>query len=257
MSLETEYREGFEAVYYAADEPDADRMIEFLQYSGIEDTFAIHNKSTGSYEVHVKSKQYNKAHDLVLTMAEEELEQEDDAAAETEDSIEDTEEEAADSILYSSTKEKYKDNLSSAYTFLVCGIIGLIVLLLHDFGIVHIFSVSGASNILLNVVTGGMFLGFIIIALLDFRYSKKLKKIVAEEAVLSEEILEYLTNTLTAEEIDSRYDGSLIAEEAKYFHRTAVIKELLEEKYTDMKADFVTHVIDQFYAKTFGTKITE
>lgn len=37
--------------------------------------------------------------------------------------------------LYESSTDKYKDNLSSAITFFVCGGIGIILMILNDIGI--------------------------------------------------------------------------------------------------------------------------
>ena len=56
--------------------------------------------------------------------------------------------------LYESTDDKYKDNLSSAITFFVCGAAGIIILILNDIGILK-FVTKGSSNfILVNVVLG-------------------------------------------------------------------------------------------------------
>ena len=40
--------------------------------------------------------------------------------------------------LYESSTDKYKDNLSSAITFFVCGGIGIILMILNDIGIIKI-----------------------------------------------------------------------------------------------------------------------
>ena len=62
--------------------------------------------------------------------------------------------------LYESTEDKYKDNLSSAITFFVCGAAGIIILILNDIGILKLV-VKGSSNfILINIVLGLLFIGF-------------------------------------------------------------------------------------------------
>ena len=59
--------------------------------------------------------------------------------------------------LYESTDDKYKDNLSSAITFFVCGAAGIIILILNDIGILK-FVAKGSSNfILVNIVLGLLF----------------------------------------------------------------------------------------------------
>ena len=42
--------------------------------------------------------------------------------------------------LYESSTDKYKDNLSSAITFFVCGGIGIILMILNDIGIIKIIT---------------------------------------------------------------------------------------------------------------------
>ena len=71
--------------------------------------------------------------------------------------------------LYESTEDKYKDNLSSAITFFVCGAAGIIILILNDIGILKLV-VKGSSNfILINIVLGLLFIGYIAIGFLSLK----------------------------------------------------------------------------------------
>ena len=87
--------------------------------------------------------------------------------------------------LYESTDDKYKDNLSSAITFFVCGAAGIIILILNDIGILK-FVVKGSSNfILVNIVLGLLFVGFIAIGFWSLKYSKKIKSSASIENELA------------------------------------------------------------------------
>ena len=109
---------------------------------------------------------------------------------------------------YENSNEKYQDNLSSAITFLVCGIGGLIVVLLNDIGILKFFTYKGASGILTNVVLIGMFVAFIVIAAISFKAAKRAKSNISTEEKTNSEIQDWLTSNITADMIDASYDGS-------------------------------------------------
>ena len=121
---------------------------------------------------------------------------------------------------YENSNEKYKDNLSSAITFLVCGIGGLIVVLLNDIGILKFFTYKGASGILTNVVLIGMFVAFIIIAAISFKAAKKAK-------------------------------SNISTEEKKYFSRSSYIKNEINKKYPDLNDDIVDSIADEYIEKIF------
>ena len=68
--------------------------------------------------------------------------------------------------LYESSTDKYKDNLSSAITFFVCGGIGIILMILNDIGIIKIVTKDAPSFLFINIVLGLLFIGFIAIGVL-------------------------------------------------------------------------------------------
>jgi flagellar basal body-associated protein FliL len=152
---------------------------------------------------------------------------------------------------YENSNEKYQDNLSSAITFLVCGIGGLIVVLLNDIGILKFFTYKGASGILTNVVLIGMFVAFIIIAAISFKAAKKAKSNISTEEKTNYEIQDWLTSNITADMIDASYDGSQMAEEMKYFSRSSYIKNEINKKYPDLNDDIVDSIADEYIEKIF------
>ena len=87
--------------------------------------------------------------------------------------------------LYESTEDKYKDNLSSAITFFVCGAAGIIILILNDIGILKLV-VKGSSNfILINIVLGLLFIGFIAIGFWSLKTSRARLLLKARILILS------------------------------------------------------------------------
>ena len=72
--------------------------------------------------------------------------------------------------LYESSTDKYKDNLSSAITFFVCGGIGIILMILNDIGIIKIVTKDAPSFLFINIVLGLLFIGFIAIGVWSLKY---------------------------------------------------------------------------------------
>lgn len=154
--------------------------------------------------------------------------------------------------VYENSKEKYQDNLSSAITFLVCGIAGLVVVVLNDVGILKFFSLKGASGILTNVVLTALFAAFIVISIISFKAAKKARLRISEESETNTEIQDWLSENLTAEVIDSSYDGSELADEMKYFNRSSYIKKAISEKYPDLKEEIIDAISDEYIEKIFN-----
>ena len=152
--------------------------------------------------------------------------------------------------LYESTDDKYKDNLSSAITFFVCGAAGIIILILNDIGILK-FVIKGSSNfILVNVVLGLLFVGFIAIGFWSLKYSKKIKSNASIENEATDTIINWLNDNVTKEDIEGSYNND-IAEEMKYFSRSSYIKNEINKKYPDLNDDIVDSIADEYIEKIF------
>ena len=241
----------FESVAYV-DEEIAQRLIKLLHFSEIPEAIMVFDSLNESYEVQVSRNNYKKASDLIRIFKENEFN-----ANYTEDSDFGIDEEYSDIIVpttntYVKTSERYKDNLSSAYTFLICGCFGLLILVLEDFGLIKLWGMLGDSKILLNVVVGGLFTGFIIIGIKSLRYSKILKQQASEEDEFTSKLIEWLHTNLTIESIETSYNTN-IPEEMKYFKRVEIIREKLEEMYSTLDEDYLIKISDDYYYDLFPT----
>ena len=241
----------FEPVAYV-DEEIAKRLVKLLLFSEIPEAIMVFDSLNQSYEVQVGRHNYKKAVDLIRIFKENEFD-----ANYNEDSDFGTEEEYTEIIVpatntYVKTSDRYKDNLSSAYTFLICGCFGLLILVLDDLGIIKLWGMSGISRILLNVVIGGLFLGFIIIGISSLRYSKTLKKQATEEEEFTTKLIAWLNVNLTIESIEDSYDTN-IPEEMKYFRRVEIIKKKLEDSYSNLDEEYLVKISDDYYNNLFPT----
>ena len=143
--------------------------------------------------------------------------------------------------LYESSTDKYKDNLSSAITFFVCGGIGIIKIVTKD----------APSFLFINIVLGLLFVGFIAIGVWSLKYSNKIKAKAETEDKKAANVLNWLEDNITKEDIENSYTGD-IQEEMKYFNRTAYVKEQLTVQFTELSDEEAENFSEQFVEKMFN-----
>lgn len=152
--------------------------------------------------------------------------------------------------MYENSEDKYKDNLSSAITFFVCGAAGIIILILNDLGILK-FVVKGSSNfILINIVLGLLFVGFIAIGFWSLKYSKNIKNKAAIENKDTDTILAWLNENVSRDDIESSYNND-IAEEMKYFNRSDYIKSAILKQFPETEDNLADTVADKYIDALF------
>ena len=152
--------------------------------------------------------------------------------------------------MYENSEDKYKDNLSSVITFFVCGAAGIIILILNDLGILK-FVVKGSSNfILINIVLGLLFVGFIAIGFWSLKYSKNIKNKAAIENKDTDTILAWLNENVSRDDIESSYNND-IAEEMKYFNRSDYIKSAILKQFPETEDNLADTVADKYIDTLF------
>ena len=152
--------------------------------------------------------------------------------------------------MYENSEDKYKDNLSSAITFFVCGAAGIIILILNDLGILK-FVVKGSSNfILINIVLGLLFVGFIAIGFWSLKYSKNIKNKAAIENKDTDTMLAWLNENVSRDDIESSYNND-IAEEMKYFNRSDYIKSAILKQFPETEDNLADTVADKYIDTLF------
>lgn len=152
--------------------------------------------------------------------------------------------------MYENSEDKYKDNLSSAITFFVCGAAGIIILILNDLGILK-FVVKGSSNfILINIVLGLLFVGFIAIGFWSLKHSKNIKNKAAIENKDTDTILAWLNENVSRDDIESSYNND-IAEEMKYFNRSDYIKSAILKQFPETEDNLADTVADKYIDTLF------
>ena len=153
--------------------------------------------------------------------------------------------------LYENNTDKYKDNLSSAITFFICGGIGIILMILNDVGIIKFITKDSSSFIFINIVLGVLFIGFIAIGIWSLKYSNKIKAKAEKEDQTAKDVFSWLDDNVTKEDIEDSYSEN-IQEEMKYFNRTAYVKEQLTVQFTELSDEEAENFSEQFIEKMFN-----
>lgn len=242
LDLETNetYEVKREALAYL-EEAKAYRLAAFLKYSEISDVIVKYDKISDAYSVSVLSTDFDKAKNLYEVFAENEL---------TERKTAFENKEKADVNLYESSTEKYKDNLSSAITFFICGAAGLIILLLNGIGILNFIDKESSTFILMNILLAALFIGFIAIGFLSLKYSKKIKEHASKENEALKEVMVWLTENISKDDIEHSYDAS-IPDEMKYFNRSEFIKNAITKEFPNLDTAIVDFINDQYLEQLF------
>ncbi|MGN0318895.1 MAG: hypothetical protein ACI4E1_13265 [Lachnospira sp.] len=153
--------------------------------------------------------------------------------------------------IYENSEERYKDNLSTSITFLICGVVGLTILLLNDFGVFHFLEKSNSLFYLINAVLIITFGGFIIIGIVSFRTAKRLKSKVGKEKELLDEIIGWVKDNITEEDIENSYNND-IPEEMKYFCRNDYLKNSILNNFPHLTEELASQIADTYIEETFN-----
>ncbi|NLZ80653.1 MAG: hypothetical protein GX913_02435 [Clostridiales bacterium] len=152
--------------------------------------------------------------------------------------------------------DKYQDLYSSAFTFLLVGGIGIIVLFLDFFGIIR-FNLAPNTKVLFYVVMATLFIGFLIIGFQTSKNAKMVKKQIGEEITATNEIINWFLENYSKEKIDSEIDiiepssEEDSVDEVNYFNRADYINEILNEKLENVDETYVEQLTEEIYQKFY------
>lgn len=152
---------------------------------------------------------------------------------------------------YVSTAEKAQENRTSAYTLLLVGGVGLIVILLFFFDLLPIHRLV-MNKYMISGVLGTMFVLFIIMGYISLRNARILTERAGREDNLTAEIQKWCKASVFPEYIDEELDfQENTTEELKYFARIDKIKEMVTEQFMNLDEDYLDNLIDEIYPEIF------
>ena len=147
----------------------------------------------------------------------------------------------------------YEDTKSTAFTFLLIGILGVIAIVLVWLDVIHL-NMASYMKILMYVVMGLLFIIFIVIGLIYQKRLKSLKAEIGEENSLTAEILEWFFANYVATDIDSEISDPSKKEEQLYFSRYEIMMKLLTKKYPALEESYADHMIEEIYERLYNEK---
>ena len=133
---------------------------------------------------------------------------------------------------YVNNSEKAENNRSSAYTLLIVGSIGFILVVLY---FLDVIPVRGLNKYMISGVMGALFLLFIIMGCVSLRSARIFEKKAGSENNLTSEIKKWCMTNLSA----------------KDFARTERVKELISGKFMNLDQDYLERLADEIYASIF------
>lgn len=149
---------------------------------------------------------------------------------------------------YVKLSDKYADVLSSAYTMLFVGILGVIFLLCLVKGIIPIS--LGATSWLFYTVMGIVFGSFVIFGFISLLNAIKLKDAAKEEEAIIDEINTWADENIKSENIDEGLDLEDSIEEL-YFFRFARIKDVIMHQFENIDEPLIEELSEQIYQNLY------
>ncbi|MCC8140589.1 MAG: hypothetical protein LIO67_09910 [Lachnospiraceae bacterium] len=153
---------------------------------------------------------------------------------------------ASQARTYTSAREKQSENRSSAWTFLIVGGVGLVVITLALLGVVKL-PLNTFSLAVMEVI----FVIFLIIAALSFRKVMRLMDDIAREDTLDEKVQTWMRENLTKEELLADVDADT-TEELQYFMVSEEIRRRLMLQFPEIEDAYADELTENYYNELFS-----
>lgn len=147
--------------------------------------------------------------------------------------------------------EKYKDNMSTAITFLLCGIGGIVFLILNWFKVIKVITGRDTQSMVIYISFTVLFVIFIGIAIYSLKAAKKVKNKIKSEADYTEDIRAWVDSHIIPEVVDASFDSEGVPSELKYFERSAFITKAVKTEFPDAPNDLVDNIVDEYIEEMF------
>ncbi len=151
---------------------------------------------------------------------------------------------------YVEAGKKYEDVKSTAWTFLLTGIAGIIFLLLLWSGILPL-SLSVFTLGMMTIVLGILFLFFLIIGLKSFFEMQTLSEARIKEERSIIQIQQWFQEHYSADAISNGMDSEDISMDQLYFLRSENINRLMVEEFPSLEESFLEYMTEKIYQMYF------
>lgn len=235
------------------EEEQMNALKEFLEYNKICGVQLHFDEEEGVCELLVHQEDHKKAAQMTKIF----LQQEEARTSSQRSGEEDAEESGeADSQslsagVYQDSAERAEDNRSSAWTLLVVGGAGLLVMIMGFAGVLPI-QLTGSNKYMVYGIMSALFLLFLVMGFVSMKNSKMFAKKAESENTLRDTLNKWCRDNLIPDEIDAELGViSDTPEEILYFKRFEKMKEKLKYQFVNLDDAFLEHFIDEQYDAVF------
>lgn len=225
-------------------------LKKYLEYDGLNDVVLTYDETEQVYEISIREDDRKRAGRLMKIFIEQE-----EARKAAGDNVQEEasvqKESPSSQVPYRGSAEKAEDNRSSAWTLLIVGGAGLVVLLLGMVGILP-FHLTGTNKYMVYGIMSAMFILFIVVGAVSMKNSRIFARKAESENSLRQSLVKWCEESLDAAAIDGELqsDGEL-SEEELYFRRFEKMKEKLNHQFVNLDQGFLDNFIDEEYDKVF------
>lgn len=157
---------------------------------------------------------------------------------------------------YVNSAQQADENRSSAWTLLVVGAIGLVVMIL---GIMGVIPFKLGNPYMFYGVMSAIFILFIVMGMVSMKNAKIFEKKAESENSLRDSLLKWCKENLTGDKVDERLENAEdIQAEILYFKRYEMLKKMINHQFMNLDQGFVESLIDdEVYDMVFADKQEE
>ena len=225
-------------VIMIAKREEAENYYDLLTKFEIERAMLKYDMESNLYQVSVPDNQVEKAKKLAIIQKINLKDDLDNAKTEPEEPIE-------SNHVYVHHSERHQELLSSAYSLLLVGISGLVVVLLSLLEIISLpFPETTIS--MMEISVGVLCLIFLVAGLHSLFNARSIAKLAKEEDELTSEITLWFKKSFDNFVIDTDIDESL-SEEIKYFKRCEAMKQIILRSYGNLNEGYLDRLIEELY----------
>lgn len=233
------------------DESIADKLMEYLEFSGIKK--ATKKEENGIYIITVPGKQFKQAEKFLrgfmLALQENSEKKQEDAPVISEYMEQDSDSYEVPTKTYTKKADEYKDTKFSGITFIIFGLIGIAYIILCKLEIIPL----RYSNIIFICLLC-MFSAFVIGGIVSVIKSRKIKGQILEEESLTSQLKLWIGKNITDEMIESWKDKNVSDEENELIIMSNLRKKLVND-YPQLDISYLEMVADEYFNEHLSEKI--
>lgn len=152
--------------------------------------------------------------------------------------------------VYVNNEERAEENRTSAYTLLLVGGAGLVLIVLVFLDIINLH-MAMTNKYMFTGVMGVLFILFIVMGIVSMKNSKILKRKATKENNLTMEIRKWCMENIKRKQVDEVLKIDDQPEELKYFARFDYMKKTIQNQFMNLDEGYLERLIEEVYSEIF------